>query len=144
MGKRTVAVITDDHDGKAIEEADAKNPRLILELEGQETVWDLFFSPANCKGLETLIRKYCAHAEDPVTRPVTGPQPVLGRKARSADPNTDDMRRWYNETRGNLTPSQWAKMELPDLADKGRIPNAIVDAYYREYPQKRPQTQDQA
>lgn len=140
MGKKLVALITDDHDGKDLDEDAATNSELVLTVDGKSTVWDLFMSPENTEGLKELVTKYCPHAES-TERESTGPQPVLRAKSQ-ANPKNQRIRAAWTALKENLPPSQWARMELPDPTSKGRIPGEVIAWYEREHPNDKDQDQD--
>lgn len=138
MGKRTIVLITDDHTGNEVPEDQISNLLLTLTQDGHVTTWKPYLTPVNTKALRELIAKFLPHVEEPTTEEVQAkPQSKTTRKA--ADPNSDEARAWAKSLYKTLPRSQWDALKISVPKDRGRVAADIMAAFYREYPEKRPE-----
>lgn len=145
MGRKLVAIITDDHTGKEVDETEAKPVTLSARIEDQIIEWEWWLVPTSRENLMTTLTKFCAAGGgEPITRDATAePAPAANRNSkRTTNPDNEAIRTWHRHMFASLNAPQWKAMGLPEPKDKGAIPQAVRDAYYRDNPEVQQPTLD--
>jgi len=126
MAKQVVEVIVDDLTGQPI---DGEVHSITLMVNERSTQVDL--SEDNAKRLETFLAPYFAgqSSPKPTTRDKATTAPAQKSRTRTQLPTqpTAKSRQALEEIRS------WAKQNGMKVADRGRIPFAVMDAYTRAH-----------
>jgi hypothetical protein len=123
MGKQIVTKLTDDLTGEELEENEAIEVTLtmLVKRPGEDTEpavrYELMFGAASLDTFNTDLAKYTTDAI---------PETVTPKRPRDrVDPENARMREWWR----GLTVGQIRDMHLPDPTDRGRVPDAVKEAY---------------
>ncbi|MGO2943893.1 MAG: histone-like nucleoid-structuring protein Lsr2 [Brevibacterium aurantiacum] len=111
MARKFVSQITDDIDGQILSEEDSESVQ--YSIEGRHYEIDL--GPANAKKFREALEPYVS-----VSRKVSAPGRTRQSRSRTSRPGRGlDM----------SAVRAWARENGHTVPDRGRVPNAVLDAY---------------
>lgn len=112
MARRIVHQLVDDLDGSVLEVGEGET--VLFSLDG--TAYEIDLTPANAKALRAAFAPYVAAARS--VRGSSGATHARGGRRASASPSRD------------LAPIRaWAAKNGYTVADRGRIPATVIEAY---------------
>jgi hypothetical protein len=116
MAQRTIVQLTDDLDGKAID--DGKGETVTFAIDG--TDYEIDLGDKNAKGMRDALAKYVGAA-----RKVTGRSSATRRSGTSGSRSRASGGRDYDPSEVR----EWAKSRGIEVNDRGRVPATLVTQF---------------